>query len=72
LKHAYIKREDSGIISIRWWIDGPGGVATRALVVLHPGEEAFDLPFEAWLPLAGRFVDIDQLGVHRDGGHGSN
>lgn len=60
MKHAYIKLENTGTISIRWWVDDDHGVSTRALLNIGPGESAFDIPFEQWLGLAGTFVDIDR------------
>jgi hypothetical protein len=60
MRHAYIKLENTGTISIRWWVDGENGVSTRELLSIGPGESAFDIPFEEWLSLAGTFVDIDK------------
>lgn len=60
MKHAYIKLENAGTISIRWWVDGEHGVSTRKMLCIGPGDTAFNRPFEEWLPLAGSFVDIDK------------
>jgi hypothetical protein len=61
MKHAFVRCEVGGTISIRWWVDGPSGVATRAIFHVHPGERMFDVPYESWQRFDGEFVDIDDV-----------
>ncbi|MBC7897450.1 MAG: hypothetical protein H7066_18675 [Cytophagaceae bacterium] len=63
MKHAYVKLEKDGHVSLCWWVDAGDGVATRAVIHVQPGERAFDLGFEEWRQRAGTFVDLDE--VHR-------
>lgn len=61
VKHAFIKLEKNGSVSIRWWVDSGDGVATRTLIHVFPGESAFDLHFDEWRRRTGLFVDLDDL-----------
>jgi hypothetical protein len=61
VKHAFVKLERDGQVSIRWWVDTQQGVAARTLIFLRPGESAFELPYEEWHKLRGQFVDLDEL-----------
>jgi hypothetical protein len=61
VKHAFVKLEKDGAISIRWWVDTSEGVATRTLIHVRPGESAFDLDFDDWRQHLGCFVDLDEL-----------
>lgn len=68
MKHAYVKLESDGAVSIRWWVDADEGVAARKMIQLRPGERAFDLGFAEWRARAGTFVDLDE--VQSDGWSG--
>lgn len=61
MKHAFIKLEKNGSVSIRWWVDSGDGVATRTLIHIRPGESAFEVGFDQWCRVAGSFVDLDEL-----------
>jgi hypothetical protein len=61
VKHAFIKLERNGAVSIRWWVDGVDGVATRSVIHVLPGQTAFEVPFERWRERAGFFVDLDEI-----------
>lgn len=64
MKHAYVKLEKDGHVSLQWWVDRGDGVAARTVIHVNAGELAFDIGFEAWRRRAGSFVDLDQ--VHRE------
>lgn len=61
MRHAFVKFEKVGVISIRWWVDTAEGVATRTLIHVRPDENAFGLGFDDWCRLAGGFVDLDEV-----------
>ena len=61
MKHAYVRLENDGVVSIRWWVDGPAGVSARTIVTVRPGELAFDVDYAVWARYVGTFVDIDEV-----------
>ena len=61
MRHAFVKLEQNGAISIRWWVDTSEGVATRTLIHVQPNESAFGVGFDGWRRLAGGFVDLDEV-----------
>ncbi len=61
MRHAYVKMEKSGAVSIRWWVDTAAGVACRTLIQVHPGESAFGVAFGEWCRRGGTFVNLDEL-----------
>jgi hypothetical protein len=69
MKHAYVKLEKDGHVSLHWWVDGKDRVATRTVIHLNAGDLAFDVGFEVWKARAGTFVDLDQ--VHHQHVHGA-
>lgn len=62
MRHAYIRLEKSGDISIRWWVDGAKGLASREVILVAPGESAFGIPHDVWVTHVGAFVDLDEVG----------
>lgn len=72
VRHAFIRLEKSGDISIRWWVDGTKGLSTRALIVVRPGESAFGLVHAEWVHLASGFVDLDDIAKDFEGPVGEN
>ena len=69
MKHAYVKLEKDGHVSLHWWVDGGDGVSTRAVIHVSAGQLAFEVGFEEWRQRAGTFVDVDE--VHRNLAHGA-
>ena len=63
MRHAYVKQEPDGHVSLHWWVDGGDGVATRAVIHVNAGQRAFDISFDEWRQRTGGFVDLDE--VHR-------
>lgn len=61
MKHAFVRREAGGTISVCWWVDRADGVATRALFYVRPGERLFDIVYEEWVKFDGRFVDLEDV-----------
>ena len=69
MKHAYVKLEKDGHVSLHWWVDGGDGVSTRAVIHVSAGQLAFEIGFEEWRQRSGTFVDVDE--VHRNLVHGA-
>ena len=61
MKHAFVRCDAGGTISVCWWVDGPDGVATRAHFYVRPGERLFNVDYEEWVKYDGSFVDIEDV-----------